>query len=775
VATGGPSRRRDNLPAEVTSLVGRRRETAEVRRLLSTSRLVTLTGPGGIGKTRLSIAAAREMRRAFTGGTWLVELDRLTEPGLLALTTMQTLGAPEPDGDDLRGLLEYLRNRDVLLVLDNCEHLVDAAGELVGAMLRECPRLRVLATSREQLNIGGEAVFAVPALPLADPGRAVEAGERSEAMELFAQRAAAATPGFSITPDNAADIAQLCRRLDGLPLAIELAAVLMRSMSVRELLIRDDRRFELLARGNRSAPSRHQTLRGAVDWSFDLCTERERILWGRLSVFQGSFDIALAELVCAGDGLPERDVASAYLGLVDKSVLSRDEGAGPVRHRMLETIRGYGRERLEEGDTGAEAGERLRERHRDTFLELAERVEAEWFGPDQVSWAARLRAEHTNLRMALEFCAGRPGQGPAGLRIAVGLSSYWMACGQQREGRHWLDRLLAGDETAGPLRAEALCVNAHLAALAGEGGAAAALLAAIKGCNDVDDRVLANARYVAGLARLGGDPALAVTELEHGVRLERRVRGPNPHLPLALINLGLGRCILGEPDAALEPLRESQAICESRGDRWVLAWSLMVHAVAQWRLEEPAAATELLRRSVRYKQELGDLLGVALGMEFLAWTAEATGDAERAARLFGASRAFFEPLGAYLVSIGLFLRWHDGCARRVRAALGEQRYGRAENLGRELSLDEAVGYAMGEPPVTPAPPTADLQILTRRESEVAGLVAEGLSNREIANRLVIAPRTADSHVEHILTKLGFGSRSQVVAWVAQQRDRSPSR
>ena len=768
---------RGGLPADVTSLVGRRAEIVEVRRLLESSRLVTLTGVGGVGKTRLALAAARDLWRRFADGIRLVELDGVVEPDLLVLTVIQEFGVPRPSGSGVDDLVELIGLGRLLLVLDNCEHLVDGVGGLVTPLLRGCPGLRVLVTSREPLGVAGESVFVVPPLSVAGPD-----GSPGDAVVLFTQRAKAVVPGFAVPTgdqDTAGAVAEMCRRLDGLPLAIELAAVLLRTFSVHELLERQDRRFELLTRGNRGAATRHQTLRAAIAWSHDLCSGPERLLWARLSVFRGSFRISLVERVCGGgDGVTGEDVATVFAGLVDKSIVSLegdDTGTGSGRHRLLETIREFGREQL----VASGEHETVEQRYREAYLRLAEDADAAWFGPGQAQWSTLLRAEHANFRAVLEAGLAGPGPRVTGMRTAVALSSYWLACGHQREGRLWLDRYLAGETGGGPLRARALCVAAHLAALTGDGRSALARAAEVDACRGADQASLAHAAYVRGLARLGSDPGRAAAELAHGVELERTVPGPNPHLPLALVNLGLARCVNGQPEAALDPLRESQEICEARKDRWVLAWTLMIRGVAEWLRGEPGSATTLLRGALRHKRDLGDLLGVALAIEFLAWAAESGGEAERAARLFGTSRMLFRSLGAYLVAIGLFLRWHDRAERRVKAALGEVRYERAEQRGRALGLGEAVAYALGEPsrpgagragPDDPGAGVPGQEALSRRELQVAELVTEGLSNREIAARLTISPRTADSHVEHIRTKLGVGSRAQIAAWVVARRE-----
>ncbi|MET9618586.1 ATP-binding protein, partial [Kitasatospora indigofera] len=380
----------DRLPADVTSLVGRRAELAELKRVLEDSRLVTLTGTGGVGKTRLALQVAREVRRAFPDGVFWVSLAEVGEPGLVALTVMDAVGLRTMGPEVTAGLVNYLRDKRLLLVLDNCEHLVEACADLAAELLPACPGVRVLATSREVLDIAGERTFLVAPLAVPEedegpdrtPAAGAWTGAVADAMALFADRAAAAVPGFEVTADNAWAVAALCRHLDGLPLAIELAAVRMRALSVEELLQRQDERYELLTRRQRGTPvSRHRSLRATVDWSFELCSPDERLLWARLSVFAGGCDLDAAESVCAREGLTRDAVLDVMAGLVEKSIITREEHHGRARYRMLETIRQYGREQLR--STGEEP--ELRRRHRDHYLRLAERVQERWFGPGQVA------------------------------------------------------------------------------------------------------------------------------------------------------------------------------------------------------------------------------------------------------------------------------------------------------------------------------------------------------------------------------------------------------
>lgn len=762
----------DNLPADVTSMVGRRAEVAEVKRALSSSRLVTLTGVGGVGKTRLALQVSRRLRRAYPDGVWLVALAELGEPQLLALSVTQALGMRGAGPDPTAELVDYLRDKRLLLVLDNCEHLVGACAALVARVLPECPKVQVLATSREPLGIGGECTYTVAPLAVPEADQVLTLGDDRgyEAVTLFAQRAAATAPGFAVTADNHRVVASLCRRLDGLPLAIELAAVRMRALPVEQILARLDNRYELLARVRPAPSARHQSLRAAIEWSYELCSEHERLMWARLSVFAGGVDLAAAESVCSGDGIPRDAVLESVAGLVDKSVLLREDVNGHARYRLLETIRQYGAERLRE--RGEETA--LRRRHRDHYLSLAEQAETQWFGSQQVALFTGLRNEHANLRAALECCLSEPDASGLGLRMAGALWIYWLVCGLQREGRLWLDRALARDVEPSPQRATALWANGYLAALLGEMSPALEMLEECRGIaqRNRDQAMPAHTTYASGLAHLNGsDPAAAVALLEEGVRLERALDGPNPHLNVAEALLGLASCLSGQVDSAIGILQESRAVSEAHGERWLLSWSLLWLGLAGWLQGHHQQASAHLRDALRHKHALSDLLGIASAVEYLAWTAVATGDAERGVRLLGACQTLWEPLVAYLGGFQVLLGWHHDCVRQARRALGERNYQEAFRSGTRLTREETIAYALGETetPRRGAATPVEPHVLTRRQVQIAELLAQGMSNKEIANTLVIAQRTAEGHVERILAKLGFSSRVQVATWVAERR------
>jgi non-specific serine/threonine protein kinase len=439
-ATASVARRTlSNIPLELTSFVGRRGELAEVRTLLATSRLVTLTGIGGVGKTRLALRAAADVAADFPDGVRLVELGELRDASSLMDVVAAGLDLrDEPTKPLNEVLIDFLCSRKLLLVLDNCEHVVDAAAKLAETLLRACPDLRVLATSREALGIGGEAVLRLSplAFPEVDPEPTLGGLPGFDAVALFAERAAAALPGFRLTEDNKATVAQICSRLDGLPLAIELAAARLRAMSPEQLLQRLADRYAVLTRGSRGAPTRQQTLGWSVGWSYDLCTPAEQQLWGRLSVFAGSFELEAAEDICGGDLGPE-DVDDLLTALVDKSILIRAESAGPVRFRLLETLRDYGREKIKATSEYPE----LRRRHLGWYQRLARDAADEWFSARQIEWIKRLDQEMPSLREAVEFSLTNSPEAAVGM--AAELSPFWIAHGLVGEGRRWPVRHLS--------------------------------------------------------------------------------------------------------------------------------------------------------------------------------------------------------------------------------------------------------------------------------------------------------------------------------------------
>jgi predicted ATPase/DNA-binding NarL/FixJ family response regulator len=779
-----------NLPAELSSFVGRRGELDEVRRLLSASRLVTLTGVGGTGKTRLAVRSAGELRRVFPDGVWFVDLGELNmsefpvlerqDPDVLAFLLMGTLGLRERSGrTPLESLVEQLAERRVLLILDNCEHLVSACALLAGGLLRGCPGLRVLATSREKLGIDAEVLFEVP------PLHAPETGHRSslaqlrqyESVMLFAARAEAIVPGFALGKDNGDAVAELCHRLDGLPLAIELAASRVRVLAPQQILDRLTDRFALLTSGRRSAPARQQTLRACLDWSFDLCGKPERLLWARLSVFAGSFDLRAAEEVCADEQLPEADVLGLVAGLVDQSILVRDDGddlTGTVRYRMLESIRDYGRARLRE--VGEEVA--LRRRHRDWCQKLLTCARAEWVSDRQAYWMALLPLERSNLRAAVEFCAKEPGEAEAGLRLAVTLPPlYWRANGLFGEGRHWLDRALTMVTEPTALRARGLLVNSRLAFSLGDTATARRLLAEGE---DLARRLgdpgeMAYATLIRGIGVLyANDPAAAVDILEPAWQSLAQTPDRDSHLcqnVLSILCQAAG--LAGQYELAIARQQEMLAMLESIGESQHRSDALRAGGLIAWHSgnlhDALARVTEALRCKGVWASH--DQPGVAQCVEVLAWITADQRRHRRAAVLLGAAEATWTEVGTAITSLGHLAGYHDKCERQLRAALGDAAFAEAVDHGRSLPYDDVIAYALEEQkePV-PAPPVDRSSTLTRRERQIADLLAQGLSNKEIAATLVISIRTAEGHVENVLAKLGFTSRARVAAWSTQQTE-----
>ncbi|MET7392015.1 LuxR C-terminal-related transcriptional regulator [Dactylosporangium sp. NPDC005572] len=738
-----------------------------VKRLLSRSRLVTLTGPGGVGKTRLALHVARSAQPPFRDGVWLVPLAELTQPDLLVSTIMSTFGTPGPASAAIAELVKHVGDRQMLLVLDNCEHLALACAGVTTALLRHCPNLRVMATSREPLRIEGEALFPVPPLSLPEPSEGPRPGaaQRYDAVALFVERASMLNPDFAVPEADEQAVIELCRRLDGLPLAIELAAASTRWLPIEALSMQVSSPLTLES-GNRTAPSRQQTLRATMDYSYELCSSRARTLWARMSVFRGGADLDAIEHICAGKDLQVDDVWPALAELVDKSVVRLDGR----RYRMLETVRHYGEDLLRARGQ-EQAVRRAYLRH---FAGLATAVETGWFGPDQQALLGRVLDDQANVRAALEFCLTEPGQIRVGLRMASALFGFWIGSGRPGEGRHWLGRLLAADDEPAPERVPALWTNGFFAAVGGETSAARALLGQCVQLAPLfhDEASIAHATVSRGVAELfEGRIEEAIAHLEEGVRLERRLGGINPHLADACLKLGLALCYCGQVDRAVAVLEEAQALCAGQGEHLLRSWCSVFLGLAALLDERIPDAVVLVKAGLAGKREIETEHGMIWAVEILAWATLAGGDAERAARLLSACETRSDEVGPLLGGSKGLLEWHHRYLGQAREALGRRAFDAAVEHGWRLTIDELVAYALGEKttePATTTGPAADLP-LTPREREVAQLVASGKSNKDIAAELVIAARTVDSHVEHILMKLNFTSRTQVAVLFAAQQ------
>ncbi len=778
-----------NLPAALTSFVGRQRELEEVERLLATARLLTITGVGGGGKTRLVLRLAEAALERYADGVWLVELAALADPTLAPRAVATALGLQEEAGRPPMETLEAaLRLRQFLLVLDNCEHLVQACAELAEALLRTCPRLRILATSREPLRVPGEVTWHLPPLSVPDPDRPPDLEElnRSEAVQLLASRAAAALPTFALTVENADAVARLCHRLGGIPLAIELAAALIPALSVEQIAARLDGHFHLLSGGSRTALPRHQTLEAALDWSHALLSEPERALLRRLAVFAGGFSLEAAEAVCAfaADG----NAVDRLCRLVDKSlVVAEGGGAGAVRYRLLEPIRQYAAERL------VAAGEAhcARRCHAEYFLALAERAEPELSGPDQATWLERLEREHDNLRAALAWLSDvgdRAGDGgavqdravvdaEAGLRFGWALMRFWDMRGHLAEGRARLATLLRADRAAGPTsaRARALFAAGRLAYEQGDYAAALACSEeSLTIAREVGDRecVAFALTQVGHVLRIRGDPEAAGPLYEESLAIRRELvaRGAatfRPGVAISLKCLGGVALARGDLAGAHDLYTESLAIERELGHRWEIALSL--HRLGEIAIDL-GRLTEVrghFGAALAVARELGDRQNIALVLGGVAGLAAAQGEPERAMRLVGAADALRETIKCVLDPADRARV--EGRLAGAAALLGQESAARLRVEGGTLPPDGAIAEAVAA--LTPPERAAGVplrQRLTRREREVAVLIACGLTNRAIAAELVIAEWTVVNHVRSIMRKLGVGSRAQVAAWSVEQ-------
>jgi predicted ATPase/DNA-binding CsgD family transcriptional regulator len=758
-----------NLPAEVSSFIGRHREVVEAKRLLSAARLVTLTGVGGVGKTRLVVRVADQVRRAFVDGVWLVELAALQDSALLARTVADALGIRNHSArSPLAALAASLSDKQLLLVLDNCEHVLDGCADLVLTLLAAAPGLKVLATSRHALRSEGEHIFPVSPFPLPDLSDGVE---QNDAVRLFVERARAVVPELRIDTDTRGTIARICRQLDGLPLAIEMAAVRSRVLAPEQILRRLDDRFRFLVAGSRSALPRHQTLRAVIGWSYALCSPAEQLLWARVSVFAGGFDLEAAQAVCACGGIERDQVIDLVAGLVDKSVLARELRGTQVRFRMLDTVSQYGRHKLRDLDEEPT----LCRRHRDYYLALAERHEREWFGPTQADIFVRTRLEHDNLRAALDFCLGSPGDVRSGQHLAGTLWFYWVGCGFLGEGRHWLDRALAAGREPCRERAKVLWVNGYVSTLQGEVTAAVAMLEECRHyARQVDDELaLAYATHRLGCNALVGDDLQCAQELFEEAQARYLSQGEmNSNVMMVWGELAVTAIFMGDLDQANATCAEVCAIGEEHGEQWAYTFAIYVLALVALGRGEHEQATVYARDCLRAWRSFNFLLGIALAIEMLAWSATARGAPDQAGILLGMAGRVWPSVGFPMFGAKYYGAPHQHCEAATRQAIGDHEFEAAFRCGMAYNLDDAVAYALGEPIESAASPglaAGKPSPLTPRERQVADLIAEGLSNKEIGARLVIAQRTAEGHVERILIKLGFTNRVQLASWVTEQQ------
>lgn len=859
-----PARETNNLPAQVTSFIGRASEITAVKDLLSTARLVTLTGAGGCGKTRLALRVAHDLVESYADGVWLVELAPLSDPKLVPQAVAAVLDVPEQPGQPvLDTLVNYMRSKHLLLVLDNCEHVIEACARLADTLLRACPDLSILATSRESLGIVGESGWTVPSLSLPDvrqPLPSLADLSHSEAVQLFVARAGEIKSNFALNQLNSSAVSQICQRLDGIPLAIELAAARVKVLQPAEIATRLDDRFSLLTVGSRTAIPRHQTLRAAIDWSYDLLSEPERVLLRRLAVFAGGWTLEAAEQVCTDeetlDGISPAQVLDLLSHLVDKSLVLVQAQGGSTRYHMLETIREYAFEKL----NGANETDLRRTRHLDFFVSFAEHAEPEMKRAQQLEWFERLDAEIDNFRASLAWSLGQ-GRVEKGLRLAGALLRFWDMRGYWSEGSERVERLLIQPEAAPRTltRANALLAAAELAGSLGASKRAVQylqeLIAIARDHGTTGKRTLA-----LGLAALSdrifiADQVRAESLVEEGLTIARST-GDAWLIGSLLYQRGFLLTGRKEDQAAREALEESLMLFKSAGDLHGAAAASYHASRIYFREGDWARARQEREASLPFLRQAKDRRYVWFMVNGLGEIARAEGNYDLAKGFYDEGLELARELGAkFQMALATanagYVALYDGkvayaqalfaeslelarevdyggttaCAllgfagvaaasknarravqllsavnrmltegdRRIFTPADEAEYRRhlaiareqlddavlnaAWEQGRALTLEQAIEYAL-EMPLTPEPGVPhtkppqvakkELHGLTARERQVAARIAQGMSNREIAEALVVSERTIESHVTNILNKLGFTTRAQIRKWAQEK-------
>jgi predicted ATPase/DNA-binding CsgD family transcriptional regulator len=754
------------LPAEIAAIVGRRQELRQLGEMLVETRLLTLTGVGGVGKSRLAHALATRLGERSVGRAWLVELASVRDPNLVASAVARSVGAEKNGRESLEeSIARFIGGMRALLLLDDCEHVVETVAELAHTLLQRCPRLRVLTTSRQALGLEGEATFTVPPLALPRPDEQVHSPQYAlafEAVQMFAARAAAAEPSFVLTENNVEDVIEICRRLDGIPLGIELAAVRVRTLALGDLRDRLADQLSLSTLSGRSALARHRTLAATIDWSHDLLHPEERLLLHRLSVFSGGFTAEGARSVCADEALARDTIVETLSALVDQSLVWLDRDAPSDRYRLLEPVRLYALEKLRA--SGSEQA--IREAHLRWCIEWTARL-GQWHGGAGAREAREVADERGNLFAALDFSLADPRFTEIGFELLDQIARTWLNGKWARELIYYGDSFLATDSGSLPMRARILYATGRARWRVGDFEPARRKF---EECRDIAGR---NDDYVfeQGLARLGlgfaalwaGETEDAASNLALALELIDPVAEPVMNLEAAL---WLACTKMQDEDSRPEArlLIESSLEIADTSLRGLAYWLLGHLSLRESRLE---AAEAGFRSSLGARFEIGHRIGAAYALQGLAFTASAATNGVRAAQLMGAAEGLSGGAGHRLVEPPGLTR--NGWETALRRELGNARFDAAYAAGRALPFAEAAHLGLGEGSLHSAPTPRTRELLTRRESEIARLIATGATNRKIAAKLAISDQTVKFHVHNILAKLSFESRAQIVAWQTRRQ------
>ncbi|MFF1876284.1 ATP-binding protein [Leifsonia sp. NPDC058230] len=756
--SGIDSARADSMPIEFSTFVGRTSQLAAARSVLGSTRLLTVLGAGGVGKTRFAVRLAKNVRRLYADAVWFVDLSGVSPEGSVVDEVGRIVGSQGTSRDGHEALSQFFGSKRGLLVLDNCEQVVEQCAQLVRHLLGECPAMTVIATSREAMRIAAESTFMVEPLETTGSDR----GAASPAVTLFLDRCAMYLPDPS--PVDLEAIAEICRRLDGLPLAIELAASRVRMLTPAQLLDRLAQPLDLLTRGARDAPDRQQTLRTTIAWSYKLCTESEQAMWRRMSVFAGGWDLESAEWM-SGPSTGAESVLDVVQSLLDKSIVAGRRVRGGIVYRLLDTVRTFGIEVSSESEVDS-----AKARHRDWYLKRLAALEADWYGPEQSYWLALTQREIPNIRAALEYCIAEDDGARGATLLVTAWRVVWQAHGRTDELARWCSRVMELDTLPTPDLCQAMTILGGMEVVQGDTDAGARRLSqAAELAQQLGDR-FSEALVYTMRGSVGGDAEQALALYTKSLAL---LGGSNPMPARANFEERIANAHdrLGHPDIAKRMRDTLVARAIRAGESFETVFLLYNTGLLAARRGELDTAVKILRQALSLMQNLDHALGLAQVDEVLAYVAADSHDYRRAATLLGIARAIVGPVGAIASVFPADAAVRGDTEDVVRRMLGPRASDSAIASGKAMTMEDGIAYALG----AQLPPRSDtksrganVDSLTPRERQVAALVGQGLTDREIADRLVISRRTAEGHVANSLAKLGLGSRSQLAVWTAHQ-------